>query len=115
MKNPDFFNNKKVFIVAELSANHNGKLEVAIETVKAAARAGADAIKLQTYTADTMTINSAGKAFIIDNGSIRKGHASTQALQDVQAHNSSDVIKSFNNDLPSLHSLPCVSIPRPTS
>ena len=73
MKNPDFFNNKKVFIVAELSANHNGKLEVAIETVKAAARAGADAIKLQTYTADTMTINSDGKDFIIDNGSIWDG------------------------------------------
>ncbi len=73
MKKPDFFNNNKVFIVAELSANHNGKLEVAIETVKAAARAGADAIKLQTYTADTMTINSDGKDFIIDNGSIWDG------------------------------------------
>ncbi len=73
MKKSDFFNNNKVFIVAELSANHNGKLEVAIETIKAAARAGADAIKLQTYTADTMTINSENKDFIIDNGSIWDG------------------------------------------
>jgi pseudaminic acid synthase len=41
-----------VFIIAELSANHNGSLEVALETVRAAKRTGADAIKIQTYTAD---------------------------------------------------------------
>lgn len=42
----------KVFIVAELSANHNGSLENAINTIKSAKRAGADAIKLQTFTPD---------------------------------------------------------------
>ena len=47
----------KVFIIAELSANHNGNFEIAIETVRAAKHAGADAIKLQTYTADTITLN----------------------------------------------------------
>lgn len=54
-----------VFIIAELSANHNQKLETAIESVRAAKRAGADCIKLQTYTADTLTINSNKNDFII--------------------------------------------------
>ena len=57
--------NSKCFIIAELSANHGGKIEIAIETIKAAKRAGADAIKLQTYTADTITINSEKEDFII--------------------------------------------------
>jgi len=43
------------FIIAELSANHNGDIKIAKETIKAAKECGADAIKLQTYTADTMT------------------------------------------------------------
>lgn len=55
----------KVFIIAELSANHNGSIETAIETIKAAKRAGADCIKFQTYTADTITLNSKKDDFII--------------------------------------------------
>jgi pseudaminic acid synthase len=55
----------KVFIIAELSANHNGSLETAIETIHAAKRAGADCIKLQTYTADTITIDCDKEDFII--------------------------------------------------
>lgn len=62
----------KAFIIAELSANHNGSLETAIETVRAAKRAGADAIKLQTYTADTITIDSRKEDFII-KGTIWEG------------------------------------------
>tara|TARA_B100000579_G_C22792478_1_gene835286 strand:- start:109 stop:1143 length:1035 start_codon:yes stop_codon:yes gene_type:complete len=62
-----------VFIVAELSANHNGSLEIAKETIKAAKRAGADAIKLQTYTPDTITIKSQKDDFLIKNNSIWDG------------------------------------------
>lgn len=54
-----------VFIIAELSANHNGSLQVAMDTIKAAKRAGADAVKLQTYTADTLTLDSDKDDFII--------------------------------------------------
>ncbi len=57
--------NSPVFIIAELSANHNGSLETALETIRAAKRAGADCIKLQTYTADTITIDCDKDDFII--------------------------------------------------
>jgi pseudaminic acid synthase len=56
------------FIIAELSANHNGSLEIAVETIREAARCGVDAVKLQTYTADTLTINHDGPGFVIDGG-----------------------------------------------
>jgi len=62
----------KVFIIAELSANHNGSIDVALETIKAAKRAGADCIKLQTYRADTITINSQKDDFLI-KGTIWEG------------------------------------------
>ena len=55
----------KVFIIAELSANHNGSIDTAIETIRAAKRAGADCIKLQTYTADTITIDCDKDDFLI--------------------------------------------------
>jgi len=63
---------ERVFIIAELSANHNGSLEIAIETIRAAKRAGADCVKLQTYTADTMTIDSRKPGFTIE-GTIWNG------------------------------------------
>jgi len=62
-----------VFIIAELSANHNGSLETALKTIKAAKRAGANAIKFQTYTADTLTIDCDKNDFIIKSGSIWDG------------------------------------------
>ena len=73
MKTFDFIDKDRVFIIAELSANHNGSLETAIKTIRAAKRSGADAIKLQTYTADTLTIDSKKSDFIINNGSIWDG------------------------------------------
>lgn len=56
------------YIVAELSANHNGSIERAFETINAAKRCGADAIKLQTYTADTMTVDCDSPDFMIKGG-----------------------------------------------
>lgn len=63
----------KCFIVAEMSANHGGDKSVAIETIKAAKRAGADAIKLQTYTADTITLDCDKPDFVINENSIWDG------------------------------------------
>jgi len=62
----------KVFIIAELSANHNGSIETAKETIRAAKRAGADCIKFQTYTADTITIDCDKDDFLI-KGTIWEG------------------------------------------
>lgn len=62
-----------IFLVAEMSANHGGNYNMAVETIKAAKRAGADAIKLQTYTADTITLDCAKPDFIINEGSIWDG------------------------------------------
>jgi pseudaminic acid synthase len=63
----------KTFIIAELSANHNGSKSTAIETVKAAARAGADAVKLQTYTPDTVTLDCRNDDFKITQGTLWDG------------------------------------------
>ena len=57
-----------VFIVAEMSANHLQDYDRAIEIIHAAKEAGADAIKLQTYTADTMTVDSDADCFINKGG-----------------------------------------------
>ena len=56
------------YIIAELSANHNGKFETALKIIEEAKRAGADAVKLQTYTADTITLNSDSDEFKITGG-----------------------------------------------
>ena len=58
-------NQSSVYIVAELSANHNHKIELAKESIDAAKNAGANAVKLQTYTADTLTINVNNEYFLI--------------------------------------------------
>ena len=72
IKHFDIHKHSNVFIIAELSANHNGSLETAIETIRAAKRAGANCIKLQTYTPDTMTIDCNKEDFVI-KGTIWNG------------------------------------------
>lgn len=57
-----------VYIIAEMSANHAGKLDNALEIVRKAAEAGADCVKIQTYTADTLTIDCDNKYFQIEGG-----------------------------------------------
>lgn len=68
--------NHPPFIIAEMSGNHNQSLERALEIVEAAAKAGVHALKLQTYTADTMTLDvEHGEFFIEDEASLWKGHS----------------------------------------
>ena len=60
--------NQPPYIIAELSANHNGKLETALRIIEEAAKAGADAVKLQTYRPDTITLDSDADEFKIKDG-----------------------------------------------
>ncbi|NRP60358.1 pseudaminic acid synthase [Marinobacterium sp. xm-d-564] len=60
--------NQSPYIIAELSANHNGKLETALKIIDEAAKAGADAVKLQTYRPDTITLDSDSEEFKIKGG-----------------------------------------------
>ena len=66
-------NANKTYIIAELSANHENSLETAIETVHAAAECGADAIKVQTFTAATIIVDSDSEYFKIHHGTIWDG------------------------------------------
>ena len=59
---------KKPYFIAEISANHSGSLNVAKKLIKIAKYYGADAVKLQTYTADSMTLNSNKKNFLVKSG-----------------------------------------------
>ena len=64
----------KPFIVAEMSGNHNHSIDRALKIVESAAETGVDALKIQTYTADTITLDVKDKEFIIkDNDSLWKG------------------------------------------
>lgn len=66
-------NGSPVFIIGEISANHNGKIENAIKLIREAKKAGVDAIKLQTYTADTITLDCKNEYFKIKQGTLWDG------------------------------------------
>tara|TARA_Y100000590_G_C15746177_1_gene1022141 strand:- start:1510 stop:2583 length:1074 start_codon:yes stop_codon:yes gene_type:complete len=72
-KNIIISNNDKCFIVAEISANHSGSLDLLKKTILKAKQIGVDAVKIQTYQANTITLNVKNKHFLIDDKSIWKG------------------------------------------
>ena len=74
---------EKPYIIAELSANHNGKLETALKIIEEAKKAGADAVKLQTYTADTITLNCDSEEFQI-HGGLWNGKTLYQLYEEAQ-------------------------------
>ncbi|PJW16456.1 pseudaminic acid synthase [Geobacillus sp. WSUCF-018B] len=75
--------NHKPFIIAEMSGNHNQSLERALAIVEAAAQAGVDAVKLQTYTADTMTLDmDEGDFFIDDPENLWRGNSLYKLYQE---------------------------------
>ncbi len=71
----------RVFIIAELSANHNQNYDIAVQSIKAIKDCGADAVKLQTYTPDTLTIDSDKDYFKIQQGTIWDGTTLYQLYQ----------------------------------
>jgi len=73
-----------VYVVAEMSANHNQDFDQAVEIIKAAKQAGADAVKLQTYTPDTMTIDCDKRYFRISEGTIWAGRKLYQLYRSAQ-------------------------------
>lgn len=74
--------NHGVFIIAELSANHLQNFDLAVSTIKAIKESGADAVKLQTYTADTITIDSDDECFRINQGTMWDGKTFYQLYQE---------------------------------
>ena len=64
----DKIDNNEVYVIAEMSANHGGNIENAFKIIEEAAKAGADCVKIQTYTADTLTINCTDDPYVIKGG-----------------------------------------------
>ena len=80
MKLLDSIKNKDIYFIAEMSGNHGGKLDNAIEIVRAAANAGADCLKIQTFTADTITMTAMPAIFKL----WREGFGRDEAVRSLQ-------------------------------
>ena len=81
IENNKFGNQRSVFLVAEMSANHNRDFDQAVRILHAAKECGADGVKLQTYTANTLTIDCDNEYFRIGKGTIWDG----RTLHDVHS------------------------------
>jgi pseudaminic acid synthase len=75
-------NSDGTYIIAELSANHNGNKQNALDTIKAAKEIGANAIKLQTYTANTLTLDCKNDDFMVDGGTLWDGKTLYELYQE---------------------------------
>jgi pseudaminic acid synthase len=82
MRIGNFETSNHCLIVAEMSANHNHDLDIAIKTIRAVKNAGADAIKIQTYTPDTITIDCDNEYFRINQGTIWDGKTLYQLYKE---------------------------------
>ena len=95
--NDIFINGRRIckeqppYVIAELSANHNGDLQKALDTISQAKSSGADAIKLQTYTADTMTIDSDNEDFITGSVSYLTRHLYSKETEGKETETASKV------------------------
>jgi len=98
----------KTFIVAEMSANHGGSLENALKTVHAVKEAGADALKIQTYTADTITLDCDAEDFVVAAGSLWAGKRLHSLYQE--AYTPWEWHKAIFEEAASI-GLPCFSSP----
>lgn len=75
-------NHHPVFVIAELSANHRQKFSIAVKTIEAAKKAGADAVKLQTFTPDTITLNTDNQLFTIRQNTVWDGRSLYKLYQE---------------------------------